>query len=101
MLFIWGWGRRSLRRQVSAEQAVVLIYRYLHLMFVFTTTWGYSYALATVTDQGVATRAISDHEARQLLGGEDLRPSLWKRFSIFLVLGAALLFVLAGALHSS
>lgn len=96
-MFFWGWGRKSLRRQVSPEQAVVLLYRYLHLMFLFTTTWGYSYALATATDQGVATRAISDAEARQLLGGQDLRPGLWKRFSIFLLLGAVLLFVISGA----
>ena len=97
MLFIWGWGRKTLRRQVSPEQAVVLIYRYLHLMFLFTTTWGYRYAVATATDQGVATRQISDHEARQLLGGQDLRPSLWKRFSIFVLLGVILLFVLVNA----
>jgi hypothetical protein len=60
MLF-WGWGRRSLRRQVSPEQAVVLFYRYLHLMFAFTATWGYSYGLATATDQGIAVRAIPHH----------------------------------------
>ena len=97
MLFIWGWGRKTLRRQVSPEQAVVLIYRYLHLMFLFTTTWGYRYAVATATDQGIATRQISEAEARQLLGGGDLRPSLWKRFSIFVLLGAILLFVIVNA----
>ena len=39
-MLIWGWGRRSLRRQVSPEQSVVLLYRYLHLMFAFTADLG-------------------------------------------------------------
>lgn len=98
MLF-WGWGGKSINRQVSQDQAVVLMYRYLHLMFLFTTTWGYKYALATATDQGWATRSISDAQALELLGGEELRPSAWKRFSIFVLLGAVLLFVLVGALR--
>ena len=38
MLF-WGWGRKNMTRQISPQQAVLLTYRYLHLMFVFTTTW--------------------------------------------------------------
>ena len=77
---------------------MLLTYRYLHLMFVFTTTWGYKYAVATATDQGWATRAVTDAEALQLLGGQELRPSLWKRFSIFLLLGVVLLVVVVAAL---
>ena len=100
-MLIWGWGRRSLRRQVSPEQAVVLLYRYLHLMFAFTATWGYSYRLATATDQGIVIREIPDHEALRLLGGQDLRPGLWKRFSIFLVVFGLLLFVIAAAINGS
>ena len=98
MLF-WGWGGKSINRQVSPNQAVVLMHRYLHLMFLFTTTWGYRYALATATEQGWATRPISDAEARGLLGGEELRPSPWKRFSIFLPLGILLLVVVAAVLR--
>ena len=100
-MLIWGWGRRSLRRQVSPEQAVVLLYRYLHLMFAFTATWGYSYRLATATDQGIVIREIPDHEARRLLGGQELRPGMWKRFSIFLLVFGLLLFVIAAAINGS
>ena len=100
MLF-WGWGRKNMTRQISPQQAVLLTYRYLHLMFVFTTTWGYSYAVATATDQGWATRVISDAEALQMLGGEELRPNPWKRFSIFLLLGAVLPVVVIGAIGGS
>ncbi len=51
MLF-WGWGRKSLQRQVSPETTVVRSDRYLHLMFSFTVTWGYDYAIATLTPVG-------------------------------------------------
>jgi hypothetical protein len=100
MLF-WGWGRKNITRQISPQQAVLLTYRYLHLMFVFTTTWGYTYAVATATEQGWATRAASDAEALQLLGGDELRPSVWKRFSIFVLLGAVLVAVVIGAVGGS
>jgi hypothetical protein len=100
MLF-WGWGGKRMNRQVSPNQAVVLMYRYLHLMFLFTATWGYKYALATATDQGWATRPITDAEAQQLLGGVELRPGAWKRFSIFVLLGTVVLIVVVGALSGS
>ena len=61
MLF-WGWGRRSLQRQVSADTAVLRSYRYVHLMFLFTVTWGYDYALATVFKF-----QLHDHIARKIL----------------------------------
>ena len=100
MLF-WGWGGKSMNRQVSSNQAVVLMYRYLHLMFLFTATWGYRYALATATDAGWATRPITDAEAHQLLGGEELRPGMWKRYSICLLLAAVVLVVVIAALSGS
>lgn len=90
MLF-WGWGRRSLQRQVSPDTTVLRRYRYVHLMFLFTVTWGYDYALATLTPQGWATRPVSATEARGLLGGQDLEPGWWKRWS--LVVGLAVLFL--------
>ena len=100
MLF-WGWGGKNITRQISHQQAVLLTYRYLHLMFLFTTTWGYRYAVATATEQGWATRNVTDEEALQLLGGVELRPSPWKRFSIFLLLGIVFLAVVIAALSGS
>ncbi len=60
-----------------------------------------SYGLATATDQGIATREIPDHEALGLLGGQDLRSGMWKRFSIFLLLFGVLLLVIVGAVTGS
>ncbi len=80
---------------------MVLFYRYLHLMFAFTATWGYSSGLASATDQGIAIREIPHHEALKLLGGQDLRPGMWKRFSVFLLVFGVLLFVIAAAISGS
>jgi hypothetical protein len=66
MLF-WGWGGGSVHRQLSPNQAVVLAYRYFHLMFFLTTTFGYRYQLATLSEHGWAHRPIMAEEARILL----------------------------------
>lgn len=81
-MVFWGWGRKSINTKVSPEQAVVLAYRYFHLMFVFSVAFGYSYAVASWTPQGWATRPVTEQEARHLLGGEQLRPHPWWRFSL-------------------
>ena len=44
---------------------------------------------------------VTHEEAMQLLGGIELRPSPWKRFSIFLLLGSVFLVVVIGALSGS
>lgn len=92
MLF-WGWGRGSVRRQVSHDTAVLRTYRYVSLMFVFSVTWGHDYALATLTPHGWATRPVSATEARGLLGGQDLEPSWWRRWSLVVGLAAVALLV--------
>ena len=98
MLF-WGWGRRSLQRQVSPETAVVRRYRYVHLMFLFTVTWGYDYAIASLTPQGWATRPAPQLEARALLGGQDLEPSPWKRYSLLGAVAVIAVVVVAGVVR--
>lgn len=97
MLF-WGWGRKSLNRQLAHDKALVLTYRYL--MFVFRAAFGYRYQLATATDQGWATRPIANAEAETLLGGDALRPSMWARYSILLLVVVILVVILAAALGS-
>ncbi|GAA1903523.1 hypothetical protein [Lapillicoccus jejuensis] len=92
MLF-WGWGRGSVHRQVSPDTTVLRTYRYVSLMVVFTVTWGYEYALSTLTPHGWATRPVSAVEARGLLGGQDLQPHWWRRWSLVVGLGAVALLV--------
>lgn len=82
-------------------QAVILTYRYFHLMFAFTTTWNYQYLLASFTEQGWLHQPISKDEALHWLGGQELAPSLWKRYSLVgalaLIVLIVLFFVLASA----
>jgi hypothetical protein len=101
-MIFWGWGRRSITKQLDQSNAVIRTYRYAHIFFFFTLTWGGAYSLATLTEAGWAQRPISKEDAKQLLGGKDLQPNLWKRFS--LVLGAAVVAVIAisaSVAHSS
>ncbi len=86
MLF-WGWGGSTVNRQISPTQAVILAYRYIHVMFAFTATRRYTYLLATLTPQGWANQPITKEQALQLLGGAPLEPSWWKRYSLWLLLG--------------
>jgi hypothetical protein len=97
-VLFWGWGRKSMNRQLTQDRALVLTYRYFHLMFVFRAAFGYRYQLATATDQGWATRPIETAEAEALLGGEELRPTMWARYSIFLVLVVVVLIVVAATI---
>lgn len=100
MLF-FGWGGRQLTRQCSPTQAVVLTYRYVHVMFVLQFAFSSRYQLATLTAQGWASRPITEPDARALLGGELLQPPLWRRFGLFLGLGAvALVAVVVSVLQS-
>ncbi|MFD1716221.1 hypothetical protein [Georgenia deserti] len=85
-MIFWGWGSRSLNRQVSPQHVVIRTYRYFALMFIFSVAFKYRYELATATPQGWATRPVSDEEALQALGGEHLMPNLWRRFSLWLLL---------------
>jgi hypothetical protein len=87
-VLFWGWGGRSMSKQFSPTQAVVLTYRYVHLMFVFSVAFSSRYQLATLTDQGWATRPIADSDATALLGGEVLRPPFWRRFGLLIGVGA-------------
>lgn len=83
MLF-WGWGRRTLTRQLDETNAIIRTYRYAHIFFLFTLAWGGEYSLATRTDVGWARRPIAKEDAVRLLGGKPLQPTLWRRFSLIL-----------------
>jgi hypothetical protein len=94
----WGWGRKSIMRQLDANTAVQRSYRYLHLMFLFTVAWGYDYSIATLTPQGWAQRPLARQDAVQILGGQDLEPGVWQRFSLVIGLAALLVFGMVRAL---
>jgi hypothetical protein len=97
-VLFWGWGRKSLNRQLAQNQALVLTYRYFHLMFIFRAAFGYRYQLATATEQGWAMRPIESPEAEALLAGEELRPTMWARYSIFLLFVVIVVVIAASAL---
>lgn len=94
MIFFWGFGRRSITKQIGEGNAVRRIYRYFHLFFVFRASWGGQYVLLTNTEAGWAQRAITNQEAEQLLGGHKLEPDLWNRFSLYAAVAVVVVILL-------
>ncbi|GAB2969059.1 hypothetical protein [Nocardioides montaniterrae] len=97
-MIFYGWGRKSITKQIDAGTAVVRMYRYAHLFWVLSFTWGGSYQLATATESGWAHRAITAEQAAEVLGGHQLEPNLWKRFSLPVVIGLLVLLSLVARL---
>lgn len=81
-LIFWGWGRKTISRALDGSTAVTRVYRYLHVFFIFSFAWGGQYLLATLTDAGWAQRSVTKEEALSLMGGDDLQPPLWRRYSL-------------------
>lgn len=84
----FGWGQSKLQKPIANDRAVILQYRYFALMFVFSFTFGYSYLLATHSADGWHYKALPKEQARQLLGGKELRPTIWRRFGLPITLVA-------------
>jgi len=85
-MVFFGWGRRSKTRQVSAEQALVLSYGYFHLFWLFRISFGLRYALATLTEQGWATREMSPQEVQAIDAPAQLSLHWWWRWGLVLPL---------------
>jgi hypothetical protein len=93
-MLIWGWGRKSRSRQLNAAEALLVSFRYFSLFFVFTVTWGATYALARVQQDGaVSYRDLTLEQALAAGGGELPAPTAWQRFSLLGLLVAAVLAV--------
>lgn len=81
-MIIFGWGSR--RRQHPLDQAnqIILTYRIVHLLWLFTIAFKFRYSLATSTESGWAVRDISEEEAAAMCGGTAPKPAFWWRWSL-------------------
>jgi hypothetical protein len=91
-MIFWGWGRKTISRALDANTAVIRVYRYVHVFFIFSVAWGGQYLLSTLTESGWAQRPVSKGEAMSLMGGEELQPPLWRRFGLPAAAGVLMLF---------
>lgn len=85
-MVFFGWGRKSKTHQVGPEQALVLSFGYFHLFWLFRVTFGLRYALATLTEQGWATRELSAQDAAALNAPSTLGVHWWWRWGLFVPL---------------
>lgn len=102
-MLIWGWGRTSRSRQLDAARALLVSFRYFSLFFVFTVTWGATYALARVQEDGsVAYRDLTPEQALEVGDGRLPTPSAWQRFSLLgLLVGVLVVVGVSAALSTS
>ena len=97
-MIFFGWGRKSRNEQISPTQALVLSFGYFHLFWLFRVSFGLRYALATLTEQGWATRPLSDEEAAALDAPSRLTLHWWWRWGLLVLVGGVVTLVVATSL---
>ncbi|WP_131725102.1 hypothetical protein [Mycobacteroides immunogenum] len=98
MLF-WGWGGRSNQLELSPTQMLTFAYRYFHLFFVFTVTFGGNYLIHTLTEHGWAAAPIAKEQAEEILAGRSLQPNPWRRFSLYGLIAVFAFFIAINSLR--
>jgi len=97
-VIIFGFGRRSREHVIDDAQRILLSYRYVHILWLFSIAFGSRYSLATLTDAGWATKSISEDEAAALAGGRAPQPAFWAQWSLTIALGVVAMIVLIAAI---
>jgi hypothetical protein len=100
-MFLFGWGRKNLTKQIAQNKAIILNYGYFHIFFVFTFTFGYKYIEATLSDKGWHHKPMSKEEADAVLKGQELKPHWWWRYSLVGVFVLAPVCVFIGLMISA
>lgn len=96
-MVFFGWGRDDKVLPLDPEHALVLSYRYFHLLWLFRISFETTYGMATRTPQGWATRPISEMEATAIGARGALVLHWWWRWGLLLTIGAVVLAVVVAA----
>jgi len=97
-MFIFGWGRSSKTHQISPSQAFVLGFTYFHIFWLFRVSFSLKYSLATLTESGWATRALSPAEAMSSGATTTLTLHWWWRFGLLIALATIVVISLLSSL---
>lgn len=100
-MIFFGWGRKSLSRQVSPQQALILSYGYFHLFWLFRISYGFRYAVATATEAGWATRPMSAEEAAATGADREIVLSWWWRWGLLVALGVVVVVTVSSIVLSA
>ncbi len=100
-MIFFGWGRKSMTRQVGPQQALILSYGYFHLFWLFRISYGFRYAVATATEAGWATRPMSAEEAAATGADNEIVLGWWWRWGLLAGLGALVAVVIVSVVLSS
>ncbi len=100
MLF-FGWGKRSVKRQIDAANVLLCTYGYFSIMFLFMVTFSYQYRLAVFSNGAWTYRELTKEEAMSLNGGTELKPHWWWQFGLLIGLVAIIILGLLGVFNES
>ncbi|QCB92239.1 hypothetical protein [Cellulomonas shaoxiangyii] len=97
-MIFFGWGKRSTTAQLDAGRALVRVWGYFHLFWLFRLSWPKGYLLATATEAGWAQQPVSDAEGASLdpEGRTNLNP--WWRFGLLLPVVGVVVTIVLGTL---
>ena len=85
-MIIFGWGRGSRVHQIGPAQALVLGFSYFHIFWLFRISFGFKYALATQTEEGWATRALSPAETTSYDAPTRVTLHWWWRYGLLITI---------------
>lgn len=99
-MIFFGWGSKSKSAQLDGQTVLLRTWAYFHLFWLLRISWGRGYSLATATEQGWATRALSDEEVATL--SDDVKQAVavnwWWRFGLPIAIVALVLFIMINTL---
>lgn len=93
-MIFWGWGRQDVTRQVSDRDALVLAYKYIHVMWLLRWAWGLEYQAATLTPNGWMVTPMTREQARANGADQVVTLHWWWRWSLPGLLAAVVMAVL-------
>lgn len=97
-MIFYGWGKNSKTLDTGPSEALVLVYQYMHIFWLFRVSFGHKYSLATLTDTGWMTAPLTRADVKLTGAKSALQLHWWWRFGLFVPLGLIAVLAIAGSL---
>jgi len=90
-MIFFGWGNKVRDFAIDATHHLRVARSFVHIFFIFTVTGSRKFVLAELGDAGWSYRRITEADAATLFGGKAPDIDAWWRFSLWGVVGLAIL----------
>jgi len=92
-MIFYGWGSKDMSLPFGDGTTLVLDYRYFHIMWVLSISFGFRYSWFFATPSGPMRRPLTPEEVIQFDVRNRLHPAWWWRYGLWVFLGAVVLFL--------